>query len=101
MRRYAARALRLIPSRFALLLFAVFALLPFAWMLTASLEPTSALYHNSGSLIPHPFTMQNYLNVLNPDSANSNNFVQQFVNSIIVAGSTVVLALLVAVPAAY
>jgi len=96
-----ARWLRLVPSRLALLLFALFALLPFAWMLTASLEPTSALYRNSGNLIPHPFTLQNYLNVLQPNSANSNDFVRQFVNSIIVAGSTVVLALLVAVPAAY
>lgn len=101
MRRYSGRALRLIPSRFALLLFAAFALLPFAWMLTASLEPPSAIYQNSGSLIPHPFTMQNYLDVLRPNAANSNDFVRQFVNSIIVAGSTVVLALLVAVPAAY
>jgi multiple sugar transport system permease protein len=93
--------LRRVPSRFALLLFVIFALLPFAWMLTASLEPSSALYHNSGGLIPHPFTMQNYLDVLRPNSANSNDFVRQFVNSIIVAGSTVALALAVAVPAAY
>ena len=95
------RVLRRVPSRFALLLFVIFALLPFAWMLTASLEPSSALYRNSGSLIPHPFTIQNYMNVLRPNSANSNDFVRQFVNSIIVAGSTVVLALAVAVPAAY
>jgi multiple sugar transport system permease protein len=101
MPRPTVRVLRRVPSRFALLLFVIFALLPFAWMLTASLEPSSALYRNSGSLIPHPFTIQNYLNVLRPSSANSNDFVRQFVNSIIVASSTVVLALAVAVPAAY
>jgi multiple sugar transport system permease protein len=101
MPRAVAGVLRRVPSRFALLLFVIFALLPFAWMLTASLEPSSALYHNSGGLIPHPFTMQNYVDVLRPNSANSNDFVRQFVNSIIVAGSTVALALVVAVPAAY
>jgi multiple sugar transport system permease protein len=101
MPRSVARVLRRVPSRFALLLFVVFALLPFAWMLTASLETSSALYRNSASLIPHPFTIQNYLDVLQPNSANSNDFVRQFVNSIIVAGCTVVLALAVAVPAAY
>jgi multiple sugar transport system permease protein len=101
MPRSVTRVLRRVPSRFALLLFVLFALLPFAWMLTASLEPSSALYRNSASLIPHPFTIQNYLDVLQPNSANSNDFVRQFVNSIIVAGCTVVLALAVAVPAAY
>jgi multiple sugar transport system permease protein len=99
--RFPVRSVRSIPSRFALLLFVVFALLPFAWMLTASLEPNTSLYHGTTSLIPHPFTLQNYLNVLRPSSAQGNDFVRQFFNSIIVAGSTVVLALLVAVPAAY
>jgi multiple sugar transport system permease protein len=101
MRRLTLRALRLAPSRFALLLFLVFALLPFLWMLTASLEPISSLYRASASLIPHPFTLQNYLNVIRPGSANSNDFVRQFLNSIIVAGGTVVLAILIGVPAAY
>lgn len=101
MRRYCVRVLRRIPARLALLAFMAFALLPFIWMLTASLEPAGALYRSSGSLIPHPLTLQNYLDVLRPSSANSNDFVHQFINSIIVAGSTVVLALAVAVPAAY
>lgn len=101
MRRLTARTLRLVPSRLVLLLFLIFALLPFLWMLTASLEPISSLYRASASLIPHPFTLQNYLDVLRPSSANSNDFVRQFINSIIVAGGTVVLAILVGVPAAY
>jgi multiple sugar transport system permease protein len=45
--------------------------------------------------------MQNYLDVIRPNSANSNDFVRQFINSIIVAGGTVILAILVGVPAAY
>ncbi|HEY1705125.1 MAG TPA: carbohydrate ABC transporter permease [Trebonia sp.] len=101
MRRLTARTLRLVPSRLVLLLFLIFALLPFLWMLTASLEPISSLYRASASLIPHPFTLQNYLDVLRPSSANSNDFVRQFINSIIVAGGTVVLAIVVGVPAAY
>jgi multiple sugar transport system permease protein len=101
MRRLTARTLRLVPSRLVLLLFLIFALLPFLWMLTASLEPISSLYRASASLIPHPFTLQNYLEVLRPSSANSNDFVRQFINSIIVAGGTVVLAIVVGVPAAY
>lgn len=101
MRRLSLRMLRLVPSRFALLLYLIFALLPFLWMLTASLEPVSALYRSSASLIPHPFTLQNYLDVIRPNSANSNDFVRQFLNSIIVAGGTVVLAVVIGVPAAY
>lgn len=101
MRRFSLRLLRLAPSRFALLLYVIFALLPFLWMLTASLEPVSSLYRASASLIPHPFTLQNYLDVIRPNSANSNDFVRQFLNSIIVAGGTVILAIVIGVPAAY
>lgn len=101
MRRLSLRLLRLVPSRFALLLYVIFALLPFLWMLTASLEPVSSLYRASASLIPHPFTLQNYLDVIRPNSANSNDFVRQFLNSIIVAGGTVILAIVIGVPAAY
>lgn len=92
--------LRGLPGTLVLCLFVVFSLLPFAWMLTASLEPASALYRATPSLLPQPFTWGNYQNLLHPLQQGV-FFPRYFLNSIIVAGATVILALAVATPAAY
>jgi multiple sugar transport system permease protein len=95
------RFVRRLPSGLALFLFVVFSLLPFAWMLTASFEPSTALYRSSPSLIPQPFTWDNYLHLLQPQAQQGVYFPRYFLNSVIVATCTVILALLVATPAAY
>jgi multiple sugar transport system permease protein len=92
--------LRGLPGALVLFLFMAFSLLPFAWMLTASLEPPSALYRATPSLLPHPFTWDNYQNLLHPLQQGV-YFPRYFLNSLIVAGATVILALAVATPAAY
>jgi multiple sugar transport system permease protein len=90
-----------LPSALALFVFVVFSLLPFAWMLTASFEPATALYRSTPSLLPHPFTWENYVHLLQPQAQQGVYFPRYFLNSTIVAVATVILALLVATPAAY
>jgi multiple sugar transport system permease protein len=90
-----------LPSVLALFVFVVFSLLPFAWMLTASFEPATALYRSTPNLIPHPFTWENYVHLVQPQAQQGVYFPRYFLNSIIVAVATVTLALLVATPAAY
>jgi len=95
------RLVRRLPTALALGLFIAFSLLPFAWMLTASFEPSTAIYSSTPSLIPHPFTWDNYAHLLQPQAQQGVYFPRYFLNSIIVATATVILALLVATPAAY
>jgi multiple sugar transport system permease protein len=92
---------RQIPSKFALLIFLAFALGPFLWMLTASLEPQTSLYREHLSLLPDPFTLENYTALFAADPVAGTDFPRYFINSLIVVCSTVVLSLLVSVPAAY
>ncbi len=91
---------RRIPNTAALVLLVAFSLLPFAWMLTASLEPPSALYTEKPHLFPRQVTLANYSNLLHPLQQGV-YFPRYFRNSLIVSFSTVALALLVATPAAY
>jgi multiple sugar transport system permease protein len=91
---------RRIPNTAALVLLVAFSLLPFAWMLTASLEPPSALYTEKPHLFPRQVTLANYSNLLHPLQQGV-YFPRYFRNSLIVSLSTVALALLVATPAAY
>ena len=95
------RALRWIPSKIALLFYILFALVPFGWMLTASLEPQTSLYREHLSLLPHPVTLANYGALFTANPVAGTDFPRYFLNSVIVVCCTVVLALLVAVPAAY
>jgi multiple sugar transport system permease protein len=95
------RILKRLPSWLGLSVFVLFALIPFLWLLTASLEPATSLNRSTLSLIPHPLTFDNYGNLLHPNSQQQTDFPRYFVNSVIVVACTVVLALLVAVPAAY
>ena len=90
-----------LPAQFALLLFVLFSLLPFAWMLTASLEPETALYSGSINFLPHPLSLENYRHLVHPVGVANANFPRYFLNSVIVVCGTVVLSLLITVPAAY
>jgi multiple sugar transport system permease protein len=93
--------LRLLPAKVLLLIFLAFALVPFLWMLTASLEPESSLYREHLSLLPDPFSLANYAALIHADPVAGTDFPRYFLNSVIVVCCTVVLSLLVSVPAAY
>ena len=81
--------------------FLLFALVPFGWMLTASLEPQTSLYREHLTYLPAPVTLANYAKLFAADPVAGTDFPRYFVNSLIVVICTVVLALLIAVPAAY
>lgn len=84
-----------------LIVLLLFAIIPFLWMLTASLEPIQSLNRSTVSFIPSPFTLKNYAALFHPNTQAQTNFPRYFLNSVIVVMCTVLLALIVATPAAY
>ena len=73
----------------------VYCLAPFYWMIVSSLRRTADIF--DPSVVPRPPSLQNYSDVFEP----VNNFTRALVNSIIVAGTTTVLVLIVAIFSAY
>lgn len=73
----------------------VFCLAPFYWMIVTALKPPTALFNNE--LIPSSISMESLSAVFN----QKNNFGQALVNSVIVAGTTTVFAMLVGIFSAY
>jgi multiple sugar transport system permease protein len=68
----------------------VYCLAPFYWMLVSSLRRTSDIFDIS--LFPSPVSFENYTAVFDP----SDGFLRALLNSLVVAGATTVLALLLA-----
>jgi multiple sugar transport system permease protein len=72
-----------------------YCLAPFYWMVVSSLRRTSDIFDMSP--LPSPVTLENYAAVLDP----AQGFGRALVNSVIVAGATTVLALVIATLTAY
>ncbi|MER5216644.1 carbohydrate ABC transporter permease [Streptomyces sp. NPDC002838] len=72
-----------------------YCLAPFYWMLVSSLRRSTDIF--STSLFPHPLSFENYRAVFSP----SQGFSRALLNSLIVAGITTVLSLLLATFTAY
>lgn len=77
----------------ALTLYALFALFPLLWMLILSFKPDNQMLTTVFSFTP---TLKNYETVL-----LRSDYLQFFLNNLIVSTGAVVLAMLVGVPAAY
>ncbi|SDU79127.1 carbohydrate ABC transporter permease [Arcanobacterium phocae] len=73
----------------------VFCLAPFYWMFVSSIRPATKIFETS--LWPSEVSFENYGAVFDP----SRGFGRALINSVIVAGTTTILALLVATFAAY
>ena len=73
----------------------IYCLAPFVWMLISSLRRTSDIFDKSP--IPSPASIENYRAVFAPGQ----NFGRALVNSLIVAGITTVMALVVGTLTAY
>ena len=71
-------------------------LIPILYALSVSLSGTNSLLSSDFSFIPKDFTLKNYLAVFTGE-----DILLWFKNSIFLAGATVALSLLVAIPAAY
>jgi len=77
------------------LLIAAYCLFPFYWMVVSSLEAPNAIFNND--LWPASPTLVNYRSIFGPDY----NFGFALRNSVVVAGSSAALAMLVGTFAAY
>ncbi|REE99813.1 carbohydrate ABC transporter permease [Thermomonospora umbrina] len=74
---------------------AVFCLAPFYWMVVSSLRRSQDMF--SMSPLPDPLSLDNYRAVFEAD----NGFLRALGNSVVVAGLTTLLTLVIAVSAAY
>jgi hypothetical protein len=73
----------------------VFCLAPFYWMVVSSLRRSSDIFAKSP--LPSPLSLENYGAVFHP----SQGFLRALLNSLIVAGTTTVLALIIATLTAF
>jgi trehalose/maltose transport system permease protein len=80
-----AKALRILFYALVVVII-VFNLFPFFWALLSSFRPSNELF--STKLIPNALTLDHYVEVF-----KEARFVQSLINSVIVAGSTVLIAL--------
>ena len=73
----------------------IYCLAPFYWMVVSSFRSTSDIFDKS--LVPSPFSGESYSGAFDP----SNNFGRALLNSVIVAGTTTVVVLVIGTFAAY
>ncbi|SDD13586.1 carbohydrate ABC transporter membrane protein 2, CUT1 family [Actinokineospora iranica] len=73
----------------------VFCLAPFYWMVVSSFRRTSDIFDKSA--LPSPWSLENYTAVFDPDQG----FLRSMANSLVVAGTTTALALVIATLTAY
>jgi trehalose/maltose transport system permease protein len=83
---------------YALVVFIIiYSVFPFYWAVISSFKQSDSLFSSNPSFLPTPFTLNHYLNVFTGGTA----FGQNLLNSIIVAGLTTLLSLVLGVLAAY
>ncbi|MBW8319133.1 MAG: carbohydrate ABC transporter permease [Arenimonas sp.] len=74
----------------------LFAMAPFAWIILTSLTPTDVLSATGVSISPVGWSLDNYLRLFRQTS-----FLGNMLDSLIIAGGTVIIGLAVSVTAAY
>lgn len=74
----------------------IFWIAPIIWTVSMSLKPNDVLQVSTKGMIPDPFTLKNYSDIL-----NVSNVPRWFMNSLIVSASTTLLTLLLASLAGY
>ncbi|WP_296081674.1 carbohydrate ABC transporter permease [uncultured Agrobacterium sp.] len=87
---------RILTTDLPVLAIVLFAMAPFVWMILTSLTPTAVLSATGVSLSPIGWSMDNYVRLIEQTS-----FLKNMGDSLIIAGGTVVIGLIVAVTAAY
>lgn len=94
-RRRASKAFRALPAWVYIVLSAAVVLPPIAWIVSTALKPEADTIRFPPEWIPDPVTFDAFAGLL-----TSTN-IRFFINSIIYAGGSIVLALLICIPAAY
>ncbi len=87
---------RILITDLPVLAIVLFAMAPFVWMILTSLTPTAVLSATGVSLSPMGWSMDNYVRLIEQTS-----FLKNMGDSLIIAGGTVVIGLIVSVTAAY
>lgn len=87
---------RLLTLHLPMLVIVLFALGPYLWMLLTSVKPESELFSAQRALLPHSWTLENYVRLLTKTS-----FLANVGHSLIVALGTVALGLSLSLTAAY
>jgi multiple sugar transport system permease protein len=94
-KREGGRSGKNLPVYLGIALIILYCLAPFYWMVVSSLRRTNDIFDIS--FFPTPVSFENYAAVFNP----SQGFGRSLLNSIIVAGTTTVLALVIGIVTAY
>ena len=82
---------------FILILVSLLSIFPFIWLLSTSLKGVNEnIFAYPPTIIPQDFTWENYIGVW-----HQVNFIGYFINSMVVAGFTVLLNLILSALAAY
>ncbi|MGV1822797.1 carbohydrate ABC transporter permease [Agrobacterium sp. CG160-95] len=87
---------RIVTTDLPVLAIVLFAMAPFVWMILTSLTPTATLSATGVSLSPTGWSIDNYVRLIEQTS-----FLKNMLDSLIIAGGTVVIGLIVSVTAAY
>lgn len=88
-------------GRVFLVLLLLFTAMPMAWMLITSLKTGFAAMQYPPQWWPSSPTLENYTRLLDPRNSIGQDFLRYFWNSLWVSTATTILAIIVAVPAAY
>lgn len=88
-------------GRIFLVLMLIYTVVPMAWMLITSLKGGFAAMMYPPQWIPAEPTLENYIRLLDPKDTIGQDFLRYFWNSLWVSTTTTILAVVVAVPAAY
>jgi multiple sugar transport system permease protein len=88
-------------GRIFLVLMLIYTIVPMAWMLITSLKTGFAAMMYPPQWLPAEPTLDNYTRLLDPKDTIGQDFLRYFWNSLWVSTATTILAVLVAVPAAY
>jgi multiple sugar transport system permease protein len=88
-------------GRIFLVILLIFTAMPMAWMLITSLKTGFAAMQYPPQWWPASPTLENYSRLLDPRNSIGQDFLRYFWNSLWVSTATTILAIIVAVPAAY
>ena len=88
-------------GRVFLIVMLIYTAVPMVWMMLTSIKSQFAAMTYPPEWWPNEPTLASYRNLLDPQNSVGRDFLRFFLNSLIVSTLTTVLAVLVAVPAAY
>ena len=88
-------------GRFFLLFMLLYTAVPMVWMLLTSIKSGFAAMAFPPEWWPSEPTLASYQKLLDPENSVGRDFLRFFWNSLVVSTLTTILAVLVAVPAAY